>query len=952
MEEPHLEELVDELTIVSATKGHLLYSHMTGVIGDASQKDRPSLSDEVKEMIQVWRTDPNVEPEDSDTIDKRAAPRDSGASRDTFVSHLYINNRWGLYHDTKGKIEEWWISDPPVLREEENKWKWKSERTSIHFEQLHTVFERENCAFCGLLARQIRADHDINKVNPEHLKLGDFYLEILDEGPETGLMLEVLYNLDILHAEQSRFIIHWVDFASEPGKMTPFNGFAVLPASVSFDACNGWLQMCDKCHPTLKYDTKSKESKLRLIDVQENCISMVELPCRYVCLSYVWGGVEQATLNYKTKPILEKKNGLRSNSIKLSKTITDAIVATRKLKMRYLWIDALCIQQDDAQDLSSNIANMDAIYGNAALTIVASTNSNPTQGLPGVSNIPRSKEANYAVVQGMILAVAMHDYRNPLIELNESLWNTRAWTFQERYLSQRLVIFSDSEVMFVCPHSVMFEDTQPTVEPHFESREVKATIDNVCSEHEIWFDIWKDSTQTAPVKIFRSPDGQTRMLSNKSSDPETFDFSQISAPTYSYKQVNIKRAAGFEQFEGLSLWETYRRCAYEYSRRQMSSDEDSVAAFTGLSNRIVRGVNAKFWFNIPSFAFARGLLWYPKQPLRRKVDLDGNPMFPSWSWAAWKGHCHYRGRGWYNALYTGPVTTVKWLAEANREEFAQKHIDKHEPDMLQAALDGKLDLVETIDFGKLYHMDYREKGWKALVEKEKNQTVYVHNKYPGVILDYPIPMPDEELPNLVQKDDTLRFLAFSASVRFCNMSQSRFVQEPGREPYLQVGLNDESASANERPPWQRIIYHQGYRAGYLMLNVPFDEIDESAICYKLVAISRDALSSIAPPKDPTIYFTLGPVEFQYHLGIKETFERDVTANIPLPDKEVTPATGPVGENGDAWWDTRRFQDSIFPLYNVLLVRDIGKHVERIGVGKMHWHALHHAGAKEEVVSIK
>lgn len=976
MDESHLEVLMDELMQVMGTRGRLRYDHMNDIIEDSTKRDRSPLNDGIKDRIEVWRTDPGAEEDGSGNEASNAltATEKSNQNRDIFVSHLYINNRWGLYPDSCGKVEEWWISEPPVLEEDDEsflcnrcrhidfkvilsqrglKGSGNAERTSLHFEQLYTVFEREHCAFCRMLAKQIRADHDISKIDPESLKVADFYLNILDEGPDTGLMIEVEYNVEILQREPYRFIIHCVNFSSESGRMIPFNGFAILPASVGFEACAAWLTMCEDCHPATHRNTKSKANQLRLIDTEDNCVSKVQLPCRYVCLSYVWGGVKQTTLNSQTKPILEQKNGLQSAFLDLSQTIKDAIIATRKLGIRYLWIDALCNQQDDATDLSSNIANMDAIYGNAVLTIVASTNSNPTQGLPGVSSVPRAKEANYAVIQGMLLAVAMHDYRKPLMELNDSLWNTRAWTFQERYLSQRMLIFTDSEAMFVCPHSVMFEDTQPVEQPYFESKEVAATITTICEEQEIWVDIFRDPTQTSGTKMFSSPRGQKTILGDDSLDPEKMNPSKIEAPTYHFKQIDLKHGNGFVQFEGLSLWEIYTQCVFEYSRRQITSDKDSIAAFTGLSNRIVQGVNAEFLFNLPTFAFTRALLWYPKEPLKRKVDSDGKALFPSWSWTAWKGHCYYRGKGWHNAVYPGPVTVVKWLTQLSREEFIQKHVDRLKPEMLQAALDGDFDFIEEVDAEKLYQMGYQSKGWKVLIEKQKNRHLYLHDEYAETLFDYPVPLPGEDLPSFIHASNAIRFLAYCVSVRVCDMPQTSFVQEPGLlEPYLQLGINDEDASANERRPWQRIIYHGGYRAGFLMLNILFDEIDQQSQSYKLVAISRDALSSIAPPKDPKIYFALGPVEFQYHLSLREMSREDFTQNIPPPDKTATPLKHPVSENGDARWDAGRFENSVFPVYNVLLVRDLGAYCERIGVGKIHWHALHHASAKRELISLR
>jgi hypothetical protein len=85
----------------------------------------------------------------------------------------------------------------------------------------------------------------------------------------------------------------------------------------------------------------------------------------------------------------------------------------------------------------------------------------------------------------------------------------------------------------------------------------------------------------------------------------------------------------------------------------------------------------------------------------------------------------------------------------------------------------------------------------------------------------------------------------------------------------------------------------------------------------------------------------------------------------MPNEEADPDVKPKAENGDAFYDECRYQSGIFELYNVILVRkreqkgetceegtekspwNGGEGWERIGVGKMHWSAFHHAGPEME-----
>jgi hypothetical protein len=55
----------------------------------------------------------------------------------------------------------------------------------------------------------------------------------------------------------------------------------------------------------------------------------------------------------------------------VSKYFRDAIAITRKLGIRYLWIDSLCIIQDDREDQELEAIKMGSVYGNAYLVLAA-----------------------------------------------------------------------------------------------------------------------------------------------------------------------------------------------------------------------------------------------------------------------------------------------------------------------------------------------------------------------------------------------------------------------------------------------------------------------------------------------------------------------------------------------------------------------------------------------------
>jgi hypothetical protein len=63
------------------------------------------------------------------------------------------------------------------------------------------------------------------------------------------------------------------------------------------------------------------------------------------------------------------------------KTFQDAIQFTRRIGIQYIWIDSLCIVQDDLDDMAHEIGNMASVYSNALFTIAAASASGPSDGL-------------------------------------------------------------------------------------------------------------------------------------------------------------------------------------------------------------------------------------------------------------------------------------------------------------------------------------------------------------------------------------------------------------------------------------------------------------------------------------------------------------------------------------------------------------------------------------------
>ncbi|KAI9699543.1 MAG: hypothetical protein M1820_007174 [Bogoriella megaspora] len=195
-----------------------------------------------------------------------------------------------------------------------------------------------------------------------------------------------------------------------------------------------WLDLCRNQHRgpcnRVDRDTRCKfrdmvsHSFFGVVDVQN--MQLVALPVEktrqgsicppFAALSYVWG----RTLGYVTKtenvPLLRMQGGIEKVLRQLPTVIVDAIDLTRRLGLQYIWIDAL--------------------YGEDASVGLRAMRMNEHNGDQQMADC----------APGVRLIVS----RPPEMYIKASKWNTRAWTFQERLLSNRCVIFTAGRVYFQC----------------------------------------------------------------------------------------------------------------------------------------------------------------------------------------------------------------------------------------------------------------------------------------------------------------------------------------------------------------------------------------------------------------------------------------------------------------------------------------------------------------------
>lgn len=157
----------------------------------------------------------------------------------------------------------------------------------------------------------------------------------------------------------------------------------------------------------------------------------------FTALSYCWGR-EGNPIQLTSQTCESLRQGLAAAS--LPATIYDAICYANALSLEYIWVDALCIFQDDVHDKEIEIMRMGAYYGANTLTLSAASAEGSSKGLRNAA--PRSLYR----VPPIALACKVGDDIGRIIlhsklEARECI-TERGWTLQESLLSRRMLIFS------------------------------------------------------------------------------------------------------------------------------------------------------------------------------------------------------------------------------------------------------------------------------------------------------------------------------------------------------------------------------------------------------------------------------------------------------------------------------------------------------------------------------
>lgn len=506
-------------------------------------------------------------------------------------------------------------------------------------------------------------------------------------------------------------------------------GRSLDPMWIDEEMFKSWKEICEREHGA-EYSTANAHNLPRpqltwLIDVDQQCLVPAGAEVSYVALSYVWGQVKVVKASTQNLQRLREPGAFLQPDLKLPKTIVHALSVVRILGERYLWVDALCIVQDD-ETLAHLINNMAAVYANACLTIVAADGADAEAGLSGLKGIsaPRSNPCILTWPDGTQLNWPSEG------GISNTTWNTRGWTFQEYLFSRRRLVFVAESVRWECRKTCFWEEHREAGDP--PTSESHAAYDN-------------DVTAVRMASLARIP--------------------------------------LFPDLEAL------KALAFAYSERDFSCSEDAINAFAGITTALTRSFPGGFLWGIPLMFLDvcliwRSATWYDggdeRPPFYRRWDPheSSEPVkhAPTWSWVAWKGTMEdgslwrnedfilWNPETWFYSVdyFKRVVPLVQWSIRRSKESVSMK-LQHNEWFSYKARYTGPNGSEERLPMGwKRFPIDLEDpKCWSsqfdaytldpnftsnktATLSKERDpfppRFYYTHDSIEEIKFSYPVPL--------------------------------------------------------------------------------------------------------------------------------------------------------------------------------------------------------------------
>ena len=237
----------------------------------------------------------------------------------------------------------------------------------------------------------------------------------------------------------------------------------LVPQTVDFSLLRSWINQCQKTHEhcdgkLAKQVQLGRTGRFRVVDTDRITLVKPTSSVDYVALSYIWGdflrslhGIEMSQWQAN---LFEPDDGSQSESRlrleNLPATIRDAITVAKFIGWRYLWVDLLCIRQNDDADKNALVNMMNLVYEGASFTIVAASGNDPFAGLPGVRETVRDPQPVWPIETDAVQLALTTASPSPEELVSRTAWSCRGWTYQEDVLSSCCLYFTRDEVFYSC----------------------------------------------------------------------------------------------------------------------------------------------------------------------------------------------------------------------------------------------------------------------------------------------------------------------------------------------------------------------------------------------------------------------------------------------------------------------------------------------------------------------
>jgi hypothetical protein len=346
----------------------------------------------------------------------------------------------------------------------------------------------------------------------------------------------------------------------------------------------------------------------------------------YLTLSHRWGSEDYAKLESST--IRQFQHGINTSTLPL--TFQEAIEVTRRLGFEYLWIDSLCIMQDedDKSDWQREAPKMKEIYSNAWLNLSATGAANSSSSMFFDGNLKNMLPCSIELdIGGTRQHYQLFDGKLWEDEVTSAPLNYRGWVFQERMLARRVLHFGRRQLAWECRQLDAMEVFPNGLPPITGSALQKRNIGTVLKVK---------SLQDTPLHFLLQPPVLSVLVFL------LFRVSFVSCLLHMSCFVLFLRGRIAERNRKATAYSLWQSMVEAYSKCSLTRSEDKFVALSGLAKSIRDVTGDEYLAGMWRRTMAFDLPWWRDTESRNLYPWSTTPYrAPSWSWASVDGEINF-----------------------------------------------------------------------------------------------------------------------------------------------------------------------------------------------------------------------------------------------------------------------------------------------------------------------